>query len=125
MSRNLILFGIALLAPALYAAEAPSQTRGVSELKTFYQAKCASCHGEDGSARAANGGKLKGFDFTDVKAMQGETDEALAKTIRKGIFFGLGMPSFKQALSDAEINLLVKEVLRKAEKGRRISSGKP
>ncbi len=125
MSKNLILLAIALLGPTLYAADAAKPTRGVTELKAVYQARCASCHGEDGAARKATGGKLRGFDFTDAKAMQKKSDEALAKVIRNGIFFGFVMPSFAKELSDAEIALMVKEILRKAEKGLAIGGKSP
>jgi hypothetical protein len=42
----------------------------------------------------------------------------MAKTIRKGLLFGIRMPSFKDRLTEDDIQLLVKEVLRKAEKGK-------
>lgn len=125
MSKNLILLGIALLGPTLCAADAAKPTRSVAELKTVYQTRCASCHGEDGAARKATGGKLRGFDFTDAKAMQKTSDEALAKVIVKGIFFGFVMPSFEKEFSDAEVTVLVKEILRKAEKGRVIGATSP
>lgn len=125
MGRKMILLGIALLGPALTAADVAPATRSVADLKTFYQARCASCHGDDGSAHSATGAKLRGSDFTDAKAMQRKNDAALAKTIRKGIFFGFAMPSFDKDLSEAEIALLVKDVLRTAEKGRVISGKTP
>jgi mono/diheme cytochrome c family protein len=66
------------------------------DLRLFYLQNCARCHGEDGSATRPDGKKLGGRDFTSEKDMKGETDESMAKTIRKGIFFGAVMPSFKK-----------------------------
>jgi len=104
-----------LAAPA--AGQAP---RDVDQLKAFYRQKCVSCHGGDGSAVAADGRKLRGLDFTDPRAMRGRDDSAMARTIRKGLFFGLRMPGFKKELSEEEARLMVAEVVRKAEKGKAI-----
>jgi mono/diheme cytochrome c family protein len=98
----------------------PPTALGVPELKAFFQQNCVRCHGLDGSAVSPEGKHLKGFDFTSAKAMSGKTDQELACTIRKGLFFGLAMPSFKDQLSEADALLLVREVLRKAEKGKAI-----
>jgi mono/diheme cytochrome c family protein len=92
----------------------------VAELRAFYAQHCVKCHGPDGSARSAEGKKLGGFDFTDARKAAQETDADMAKTIRKGIFLGIVMPSFKDRLSDADIERLVKEVLRQAERGKAI-----
>jgi len=109
---NLSLALVAL--PAL--AQAPA-VRTVPELRAFFQQNCVKCHGADGTALAPDGKKLKGQDFTNAEAMKAKTDPQLAKTIRKGVFFGLGMPAFKKQLSEEEALLMVREVLRKAAKG--------
>jgi len=109
----------ALLFLAGLHAQPPART--VSELKAFFVANCARCHGHDGSARNALGKKLCGLDFTNQKKMAKETDAKLAKTIRKGIFFGVVMPPFKKRLSEAETMLMVTEVIRKAEKDKAIA----
>jgi mono/diheme cytochrome c family protein len=88
------------------------------DLRLFYLQNCARCHGEDGSATRPDGKKLGGRDFTSEKDMKGETDESMAKTIRKGIFFGAVMPSFKKQLSEEETLWIVKEIVRKAQKGK-------
>jgi len=95
--------------------------RTLNQLKDFFQAACAGCHGVDGSARAADGRKLKGQDFTDLREMRSKKDAKLAQTIRRGIFFGKVMPSFKEQLSEEEAALIVTEIVRKAEKGKPIS----
>ncbi len=99
-------------------AESPAKT--VIELKAFYAANCIKCHGTDGSA-TADGKKLGGRDFTDAAKNAKQTDAEMAKTIRKGIFFGTVMPAFKDRLSDEDALLLVKEIVRKAEKGKVIA----
>jgi len=111
------LFPVLLVANL--GAQAPAKS--VDELRAFFAQNCVKCHGPDGSAHGADGKKLGGFDFTDTKKAAKETDEEMEKTIRKGIFFGLVMPSFKDHLSEADIRLMVKEVVRKAEKGKAIA----
>lgn len=110
---------LALLIPIGLAAQAPMKS--VDELRAFFAENCVKCHGPDGSAHSAEGKKLGGFDFTDAKKAAKETDADMIKTIRKGIFFGLVMPSFKARLTEDDAALLVKEVLRKAEKGKAIA----
>ncbi|HJV38327.1 MAG TPA: c-type cytochrome [Geothrix sp.] len=110
---------LALLIPIGLGAQAPMKS--VDELRAFFAENCVKCHGPDGSAHSAEGKKLGGFDFTDAKKVAKETDADMIKTIRKGIFFGLVMPSFKAKLTEDDAALLVKDVLRKAEKGKAIA----
>jgi mono/diheme cytochrome c family protein len=102
------------------AAQEPSK----KDLRAFFAINCSVCHGADGSARGADGSKLKGQDFTNAKDMKGFSDAELAKTIRKGKAFGR-MPSYKDTLSEAEIMEMVQQVVRKAEKGKVITSEAP
>lgn len=113
-----VLASLLLFAATLRGA--PPEARSVPALKAFYQQSCARCHGADGSAVSPEGKRLGGLDFTSPKELEGKTDQALAQTIRSGLFFGLRMPSFKDQLSEEEARLMVREVLRKAEKGRTI-----
>lgn len=115
--RSLMVFLLAGL-PSLMAQDAPKK-----DLRAFFAVNCSVCHGADGSARGADGSRLKGQDFTDAKDMKGFTDTDLAKTIRKGKWFGR-MPSFKDRLSEAEIMEMVQQVVRKAEKGKAIAPAK-
>lgn len=116
-----------ILSVALVSTSAPAgqALRSADELKGFYQAQCARCHGADGSATDSEGRKLKGLDFTDAKEMKSLTDAEAAKAIRKGLFFGLSMPAFGSAISDDEIKVLVSEILRKARKGTPIAPATP
>lgn len=108
----LLVMGLAL------GAQAPDRpARSVGELKAFFQANCVKCHGVDGSARDAQGRPLRGRDFTNAREMRGESDAGLVKTIRKGIFFGRVMPSYKDQLTEGEALTLVQEVVRKAKRG--------
>ncbi len=117
--RAILISGLAIA--ALAAAQEKPAPRSVDQLKAFFVEKCSRCHGADGSARDAEGKKLKGRDLTDAKEMKGEKDASLEKSIRKGIFFGKAMPAFGKELSDAEIHLLLTEIVRKAEKGKAIT----
>ena len=102
--------------PGVAAQDPPKK-----DLRAFFAINCSVCHGPDGSARGADGSRLKGQDFTNAKDMKGFTDAELAKTIRKGKLFGR-MPSFKDRLSEAEIMELVQQIVRKAEKGKAIAA---
>jgi mono/diheme cytochrome c family protein len=95
--------------------------RGIPELKRFFQANCVRCHGQDGSAVSPEGQRLKGLDFTAPDAFKGTNDEALAATIRKGVFFGITMPGFKDQLTEGDALLMVRAIVRKSEKGRPIA----
>ena len=116
--RIVLLLSSFLVAAGL-GAQAPAKS--VDQLRAFFAQNCVKCHGPDGSAHSADGKKLGGFDFTDAPKAAKETDADMVKTIRKGIFFGLVMPSFKGQLTEADMELLVKDVLRKAEKGKAIA----
>lgn len=70
-----------------------------------------------------NGKKLSGFDFTDASKLEKESDRDLVKVIRKGVLFGITMPSFKEQLTEEEATTLVRDVLRKSERGHPITSG--
>ena len=116
--RCMLLIPALLFLPSL-RAQAPAKT--LNELKASYMANCVKCHGPDGSGHALEGKKLGGFDFTDAKEAGKESDADMVKTIQKGKLFGIVMPSFKDRLTEDDIQLLVKEVLRKAEKGKVIA----
>lgn len=112
---------LALLLQPLLQAQVPAPAKTVRELKAFYAANCAKCHGPDGSAVSAEGKRLGGFDFTDAERLAGAADRTLVMNIRNGIFFGLVMPGFKADLTEEEALLMAREVLRKAEKGKAIA----
>ena len=110
------------VALTLLSAQGTAPVRSERELRAFYQRSCADCHGVDGSARSSDGRRLKGRDFTAEIVMKGRSDQDLTKVIRRGVTFGLIMPSFKNDLSEEEALILVRDVLRKARKGEPIDS---
>ena len=83
------------------------------DLSLFYQQNCARCHGADGSGRDAAGKRLHGDNFANPVWQQRTDDDAMAKVILKGKFFGLAMPSFRNSLSQEEALRMVKDILRK------------
>jgi mono/diheme cytochrome c family protein len=88
------------------------------DLRGFYQVNCAGCHGADGAARGPDGKSLRGADFTAADFRKGTDDEAMAKVILKGKFFGLAMPAFKKDMTPEDAKRMVATVLRKCEKGK-------
>jgi mono/diheme cytochrome c family protein len=111
------------------AAESPVlPAKSVTELKAFFQQNCTRCHGLDGSAKSPEGKRLGGLDFTraaqDFRTLSGPASEreirTMIRTIRRGIFFGHSMPSWKDQLSMEDATIMVKEILLKAEAGKAI-----
>jgi cytochrome c6 len=88
----IILIGI----PSLMAEDAAAT----------FKAKCASCHGPDGTGQTAVGKtlKIRNFHSADVRK---QSDADLAKVIEAGKG---KMPPFKGKLSTDEINGLVKYI---------------
>ena len=121
------LVGLLTVSMLAFGSQTPTpKTKSIQELKGFFQQNCTRCHGQDGSARTADGKKLGGLDFTqaaeDFRKLSGPASEreirAMTRTIRKGTFFGLSMPSWKEQLSEEDSNLMVREILLKAESGK-------
>jgi mono/diheme cytochrome c family protein len=120
--RLLPLLILALLLPAGLGAQPAPVQRTLPELQNLFRRSCAGCHGPDGSGHSATGRRLTGRDFTSPRAMRGRSDQALEATIRHGLRGGLRMPAFRSELSPEEIRTLVREVVRKAEKGKAIGT---
>jgi mono/diheme cytochrome c family protein len=96
---------IVLTAGAL-AAASPSQSK---DLKGFFQRTCATCHGPDGSGRAASGQRLFGRNLADAKWQARQKDSDLVKVILRGRG---AMPGFRAQLSEEEAKVMVAEVIR-------------
>ncbi len=117
-------------------AQAP--VKSTDDLRRFFQEHCSRCHGADGSGRDAAGRRLAGLDFTEsskikhARAADRVGDgtvtreiRSMARTIRKGIFFGKVMPAWKDYLSDVEADRMLREVVMRAEKGKVIAPESP
>ena len=113
-----------LSALILAACVSPVLAQEISgkNLGVFYQQNCSRCHGSDGSASSADGGKLRGQDFTDPKWQRDTRDDEMVGTILKGKFFGLAMPSFKGTLTADEAQRMVTDIIRKSKKGHVIAA---
>jgi len=89
----LFSFVIALVLPSIATAQSAAD---------LYKAKCAMCHGADGSGKAAMGTKPLGS--ADVQKMS-DADLTGAITNGKG-----KMPAYKGKLTDAQISDMVKYI---------------
>jgi mono/diheme cytochrome c family protein len=105
LSLILVLLAVAVLAPPARLESAAQTAKGKSGGGTaaLYTKQCAKCHLEDGKGLES----LKPPDFTDAKWQSAHTNAAIAKGIREG---KETMPPFKDTLSVAQINALVKHI---------------
>ncbi|MDP1832275.1 MAG: cytochrome c [Geothrix sp.] len=101
-------FSMLLLLAAPLSAE-------VRDLKGFFQARCAVCHGADGSGRGPNGARLGGRNLTDARWLAKQQEAGLAASILKGRG---AMPGFRRQISEAEARRLLTEVIPKGAKGK-------
>ena len=97
------VLAVLLLVPAF-----PARAGG-RDLKRFYEARCAVCHGADGTGRGPGGLRLGPASFADPKTFGPASDEDLARAIRQG---SGAMPAFSFVLDEAEARRLAREVLR-------------
>ncbi len=79
------------------------------DLKRFYEARCAVCHGADGTGRGPGGIRLGPASFADPKTFGTASDGDLARAIRQG---SGAMPAFGFVLDDGEARRMVREVIR-------------
>jgi cbb3-type cytochrome c oxidase subunit III len=78
-------------------------SKGKNGVSAVYKKHCANCHGEDGKGLET----LQPPDFTDGKWQSENTNKAIADGIRNGK--GV-MPGFKDVLSPAQVNSMVRYV---------------
>jgi cytochrome c6 len=71
--------------------------------KSLYQAKCAACHGADGTGNTPAGKKLNARDFHAPEVLK-QTDAELLETMMKG---KNKMPAYKDKLKEDELKSLV------------------
>ncbi len=94
---------ILVAAPAAFAA---------ADGAAIYKAKCASCHGADGSGQTPMGKSLKLRDLGSPE-VQKQTDQELYNWTADGKG---KMPAYKGKLTEAEINTLVAHIRAMAKK---------
>ena len=75
----------------------------------IWKAKCKSCHGEDGKADTKTGKKEKMDDISTAEWQAKHPDAEIKKVIAEGVK-DTKMKAFKDKLSDAEIDGLVKYI---------------
>lgn len=95
---------LTLMMAAVALMSAPAFADGPKEV---WKSKCASCHGEDGKAQTKQGQKYKVEDVTTAAWKAKHTDAKIKKAIEDGVS-GTKMKGFKDKLSAAEIDALVK-----------------
>lgn len=110
-SFTLLALGLAALAFGLSVPRLADATNAKSGGETF-AAKCAMCHGRDGSGNTPMGKNLKLRDLRS-KEVQAESDAQLAAVIEKG---KSPMPSYGGQLSKADIQNLVAYIRSLAKK---------
>lgn len=106
LSLVLALLAIAVLVSSARlesTAQTAKSASGVGGTAAVYTKYCAKCHLEDGKGLES----LKPPNFTDAKWQAAHTNAAIAKGIREG---KATMPPFKDSLTAAQINALVKHI---------------
>src|SRR5947209_8589405 len=94
MNRRLPVAILALVTPlSMFASDGPA----------LYKAKCAACHGADGSGQTPMGKSMKLRDLRSP-AVQKQSDKKLSAVTADGKG---KMPAYKTKLSEADINALV------------------
>lgn len=97
---------LAVLLLVLAAAPVRAEER---DLKRFFAARCAVCHGPDGTGRGVGGIRLGARGFGETRALVKVPDADLARAIREGAG---AMPAFRTQLTEAEARRMVVEVIR-------------
>ncbi|HEU0174170.1 MAG TPA: cytochrome c [Blastocatellia bacterium] len=106
LSLVLILSSVAVLASSAWLESVAQTAKGKNsggDAAALYAKHCAKCHLADGKGLES----LSPPNFTDAKWQSANTNAALAKGIRDGQG---AMPSFKDVLTPAQINALVKHI---------------
>jgi cytochrome c oxidase cbb3-type subunit 3 len=102
MRRVTVVLAFAAVAGAAWLVNPPEGTAAESAAKVF-AAKCAGCHGADGSGNIAGAP-----DFKSAEWHASRTDADLAASIKNGK--GRLMPAWGAKLTDAQIGELVAHV---------------
>lgn len=106
LSLIVVLSSVAVLASFAWLGSAaqPAKAQGAGGgTAALYTKHCAKCHLEDGKGLES----LSPPNFADAKWQSKHTNAAIAKGIREG---KETMPPFKDVLSAAQVNALVKHI---------------
>jgi mono/diheme cytochrome c family protein len=99
----LVLLSVVVLGSSAWVESAAQSKSPAGGTATLYTKHCAKCHLEDGKGLES----LSPPNFTDSKWQAERTNAALLKSIREGQGT---MPPYKDVLTAAQINALVKHV---------------
>ena len=91
-------------------------TASADTAQEVWNAKCKTCHGEDGRAQTKTGKKEKIPDMTAPKWQGHINDQEIKHTITEGSDENPKMKPFKEKLSEQEIDSLVKHIRGLAKK---------
>ena len=82
------------------------------DTRKYWTDACARCHGATGNGRDASGKQLPdaGFDFTDARKANKKKDADWVKITLEGKD---KMPAFKGKMTEADVQKMIAEVLRK------------
>ncbi len=97
---------VAMLVIAMTLAASPAAGQGDAAGAGVYQAKCATCHGQDGSGNTPVGKSLQVADLRSA-AVQSKSDAELIQSVTEGKG---NMPGFRGNITDDEIHAVVKFV---------------
>ena len=97
MKKNIAVTILALVTPlSMFASDGPA----------LYKAKCAACHGADGSGQTPMGKSMKLRDLRSPE-VQKQSDKELYTVTADGKG---KMPAYKTKLTEADINALVAHI---------------
>lgn len=90
-------------------------SRGAESPASLFGDLCSVCHGAGGKGDGPSAAGLhpKPADFTNCKTMAGESDQTIFKIIKEGgqsVGRSTVMPSWRDSLSDDQIQSLVKYI---------------
>ena len=95
---------------ALVLTLALAATAYAEETQDVWNAKCKSCHGEDGKAKTKMGEKEKIPDMTNADWQKNHSDEKIRDAIVNGSKDNAKMKPFKDKLTPEQIDSLVKYI---------------
>jgi mono/diheme cytochrome c family protein len=99
MKRTLRGFALTLLIGAIF----PHLLTAATDAASLFKARCALCHGEDGSGNTPTGKALKAKDLRSEET-QKKSDAEITEVVTKG---RNKMPAFAQKLKPDQIQQLV------------------